>query len=86
MQARAREAAAIVTPVASIRHRQWLITTCLLLLGLPQGGRAAAFKLPQNWLGSLHGFALVNYSARPHFEGPPGGDEQEDRCGPAEKQ
>ncbi len=31
-------------------------------------------KLPGDWRGSIHGFGLVNYSARPDFEASPGGD------------
>lgn len=38
--------------------------------------RASAedIKLPGDWRGSIHGFGLVNYSARPDFEASPGGD------------
>lgn len=35
---------------------------------------AEDIKLPGDWRGSIHGFGLVNYSARPDFEASPGGD------------
>ncbi len=36
--------------------------------------RAEDIKLPGDWRGSIHGFGLLNYSARPDFEASPGGD------------
>ena len=35
---------------------------------------AEDIKLPGDWRGRIHGFGLVNYSARPDFEASPGGD------------
>ena len=38
------------------------------------GASAEDIKLPGDWRGSIHGFGLVSYSARPDFEASPGGD------------
>ena len=51
-----------------------LITAGIVGLALPHPFSAADFDLPYGWRGSLHGFGLVNYSARPAFEASPGGD------------
>ncbi|MCX6943678.1 MAG: hypothetical protein NT173_02765, partial [Opitutales bacterium] len=46
----------------------------LLIAALASNARADDFELPDGWKGSLHGFALLNYSARPDLQSSPFGD------------
>lgn len=51
--------------------RRWF--GLLLVAALASTARAGDLPLPVGWTGSVHGFALLNYSARPDFEASPGG-------------
>lgn len=71
VQAQAREAAGLVAS-ANPAIKLWrLIAACILMLGLSQDGWAADIGLPFGWRGTVHGFGLVNYSARPDLEASP---------------
>lgn len=51
-----------------------LITWAALVASPVCRANGEDFKLPGDWRGSIHGFGLVNYSARPDFEASPSGD------------
>lgn len=51
-----------------------LITWAALVASPVCRANGEDIKLPGDWRGSIHGFGLVNYSARPDFEASPGGD------------